>query len=248
MMKTTSFPIIGARLVFGLFVLIVGILILLQNLDVVNIGTVLSYWPVIFIILGFITYYRHRSIGGIIWGTILIAIGVGILAPKFGIEIDIFDYWPLILVLIGLSMVVNSLRNPSHGNHSLIQEQTSESYVKATTIFGGVRKLVSSKNLLGGDLTTVMGGLQVDLRDAMIQTEAVFDVFVVMGGIEILIPEEWKVVIDALPIFGGVSDSTISTKSEQAKIIKIRGTIILGGTEIKNYSDEDWTRARSKPI
>ena len=46
----------------------------------------------------------------------------------------------------------------------------------------------------GADLIAVMGGCEIDLRQAAINGEAVIDVFCMWGGIEIRVPEDWTVV------------------------------------------------------
>lgn len=242
-MESRSLYYKGHKFVLGLFILTLGILFLLQNLHVVDVGNVGSYWPVIFIYFGLLQF-AHRTLSGAMWGLFLILLGVGLMSEQlFGVKINVVDFWPLILVLIGLSMVVKSL-GLSHrrSHHHFVEEESSESYITTTAVLGGVRKLVFSKDFLGGELNAVMGGLQVDLREAEIRTEAVLHVFIVMGGVEILVPEGWKVKIDAVPLLGGASDSTKPPQPDQAKTLRIHGTVIMGGIEVKNYSDEDWAR------
>ncbi len=46
----------------------------------------------------------HRKV---VWGVILILIGLGFLLANFGfISYDFWKFWPLILVLIGASMLL----------------------------------------------------------------------------------------------------------------------------------------------
>lgn len=236
---------IKGRVIIGFFLLILGVLFFIQNMGIADVRPLFRYWPVIFVILGLHHLVQHHTIAGIIWGGLLILFGVGLLLPLLNINIHIFDFWPLLLVLLGIAMIAKGIRAPAC--HPPIQEvQSSESYIRATVFMGGVRKVVLSDNFTGGELTATMGGLQIDLRDSEIQTEATFDVFVVMGGIEIIIPQEWKVVIDTFPVLGGVSDSTVVPKIEHPKLLRIKGTVILGGVEIKNYPDEDWGKTHHR--
>src|SRR5262249_9079226 len=46
------------------------------------------------------------------------------------------------------------------------ESYSSEDYIDATSIFGGVHKKVVSKNFRGGDITTFMGGTEIDLTQA----------------------------------------------------------------------------------
>ena len=62
----------------------------------------------------------------------------------------------------------------------------------------------------GGEMTAFMGGCELDLRQAEMAPgeDATIDVFAVMGGHEIRVPETWAVVTKAVPIMGGVEDRT----------------------------------------
>ena len=56
---------------------------------------------------------------------------------------------------------------------------------------------IASSNFAGGEITAVMGGVELDLRNASIQTDAVLNVFAFWGGISLKIPSDWSVVNNA---------------------------------------------------
>ena len=64
--------------------------------------------------------------------------------------------------------------------------------------------------------------------------EVVIDVSVIMGGIELRVPETWRVVIKGVPIMGGFSDETRTPSSPKAKVLLLQGSVVMGGVEIKN--------------
>ena len=78
-----------------------------------------------------------------------------------------------------------------------------------------------------------MGGFELDLRDASIKGEAVIDIFTMMGGMSMRIPEDWLVIFDVNPFMGGYDDKTRPPKQSTKRLI-IKGTTIMGGIEIKN--------------
>ncbi len=80
--------------------------------------------------------------------------------------------------------------------------------VSAMAILSGVNRGNNSRAFRGGDLTAIMGGCDIDLRQAAINGDAVIDVFAVWGGIEIRVPEDWSVVFHVTPLLGGVEDKT----------------------------------------
>ena len=83
-----------------------------------------------------------------------------------------------------------------------------------------------------------MGGIEIDLHDADIQTGATLDVFAMMGGIVLRVPEDWLIVVNTLPIMGGVDDKT-HPPVEATKRLNITGFLMMGGMEIKNTELEE---------
>src|SRR5260370_41204342 len=78
-----------------------------------------------------------------------------------------------------------------------------------SAIFGGVQKRVNAKEFRGGQLQSLFGGIEIDLRDAeMAENEAVLHANAVFGGIELRVPETWYVAARGQGIFGGYTDST----------------------------------------
>lgn len=116
---------------------------------------------------------------------------------------------------------------------SSIESADANSYIKAIAIMSGFKRVNNSQDFKGGELTAVMGGLEIDLRDASIKGEAVFDIFALMGGVEMHIPEDWIVIIEGFPFMGGFEDKTRPPKDSTKRLI-IKGTAIMGGVEIKN--------------
>ena len=67
--------------------------------------------------------------------------------------------------------------------------------------------------------------------------QAVIDVNVVCGGLEVRVPENWLVVNRAATIFGGVEDKTVQSRVEpnaKAPIVVITGSVVFGGISLRN--------------
>jgi hypothetical protein len=113
---------------------------------------------------------------------------------------------------------------------------SSEDFVDATSIFGGVHKRIVSKNFKGGDITTFMGGTELDLTQADFTGTARLDVTQVMGGTKIIVPPHWEVRSQVTAIFAGFEDKRQQPAViNPEKILIIEGTSIFGGIELKNY-------------
>lgn len=84
------------------------------------------------------------------------------------------------------------------------------------------------------EVSAIMGGCDVDLRDAVPTTDPIaIQVFAMWGGIDIRIPPGWIVEIEAWPILGGVVDNTQAPALPSHRVI-LRGMAFMGGVEIKN--------------
>jgi hypothetical protein len=110
----------------------------------------------------------------------------------------------------------------------------ANSTLSAMAILGGVSRGNNSRAFRGADLLAIMGGCQLDLRQAAINGEAVIEVFVMWGGIEIRVPEDWTVSSRIVPLMGGVEDKTRPPQGATAHRLILRGFAIMGGVEIKN--------------
>lgn len=84
------------------------------------------------------------------------------------------------------------------------------------------------------EVAAVMGGCDVDLRDAVPSSDPlVLQVFAMWGGIEIRVPTGWLVQNEAWPILGGIVDDTTPPAAPTHRVI-LRGNAFMGGVEVKN--------------
>jgi predicted membrane protein len=220
----------GHLFVGGLLILI-GSLFLLDTLGIAHASVVVSRgWPVILILIGVARLFRADSPGGRASGAIWFFVGIVFFLSLMGyLPFDPWRLiWPVTLIALGFLVVIRS-----RWGWSVPEETTSR--INAMAFFGSVDRRITSPQFEGGELTVMMGGCKIDLREAvMVQAEAVLDVFVVMGGIELLVPQDWAVISKALPVMGGFVDRTNPAKDYSKRLV-IRGTVLMGGLEVKNF-------------
>src|SRR3954447_11398270 len=91
-------PAIGnsIKLVAGIFFTALGVLLTLDNLDIIGAGRVLRFWPVVLIVIGLINLNhagrRGLSIVAIVLGSFIVATRAHLL------RFSMFELWPLLLV------------------------------------------------------------------------------------------------------------------------------------------------------
>jgi predicted membrane protein len=221
---------IAPQLVMGVLIVIVGLLFTLQNVGFTDANEYLRYWPVALIALGLLKLWQGTG-GAVCGGFIFLFAGVWLLLQGMGIvTISLWNLWPMLLVFAGASMVWRGMRGggvePTAGD--------THSTVRAVAVLAGVNRGSTSKTFRGGDITAVLGGCQIDLRQATIEGDAVIDVFAMWGGIEIKVPENWSVTGRVTPILGGYEDKTRPVRDGTNQRLLVRGLVMMGGVEIKN--------------
>jgi predicted membrane protein len=227
------------QLVLGLLIIVVGVLFTLDNLYILPIGNILRFWPLALMAIGLAKFFDSDHPAGFIAAALFFGIGSILLLQNLNVfHVRLWSLWPIILVVIGGGMLWQAMTRDrdTTGN--------SDTHISVIALLGGVQRTFRQPEFRGGDLTAIMGGCEIDLRDtSILEAEAVLEVFVMWGGIEVRIPDDWVVEMHGLPLLGGFGDSTRtrhlgdatrSTTGALRKRLIIKGLVIMGGVEIKN--------------
>lgn len=215
-------------MIAGSAIIIFGLATLLGSLGVFNFGDVFGTWWPLLVILGGLLVLASTS-RQYVWGIIIILAGVG-----WQLEaLDVIDFsvwqlfWPLVLIGAGWSIVRNR-------DGSERREERHENASDISVFLGGIETRNDSADYAGGKISTVLGGSTLDLRKATIKKEATLEVFAMMGGVEIKVPEGWAVDSQITPVMAGVENKTLARASDKAPVLRLVGTVFMGGVEIKH--------------
>jgi predicted membrane protein len=222
----------------GLLILGVGIIFTLDKLDLLNAHQILRLWPALLVIFGLFKMFQSRATVGRFIGFFIAAGGALLLLDRLtAIDFSFGDYLILMLIVIGVSLIWSSFTRSAKSRHTFTTTESTdaESVLNVFAFMGGISRKNTSLNFKGGEATAIMGGCEIDLRNARIaDDEAILNVFAFWGGIELRIPDTWIVEVDAYPILGGFDDKTLVPQNGNSKKLIIRGFAIMGGVEIKN--------------
>ena len=142
------------------------------------------------------------------WGMILVIVGVLILLDHLDVvqfEDVVHDYWPLILIIWGFSMLVRKKRHTpdiptdqyQHVGYDLLHQ---------SSVFGNVHTSITSPNFKGGSVSTVFGDCIVDLSKASFDTgEHLLRLHSVFGNTSIILPKDAAVSVSASSVFGSLT-------------------------------------------
>jgi predicted membrane protein len=247
----------------GLFIVLIGVAALLHaSFD--DLPAWIFSWQMFLIALGLFLGLKH-GFRGAAW-IILIAVGSFFMIQEFYPDLGIRRYfWPLLLIAGGAFIIIRPRRksweqcmrkenkaNP--GNTTGASQNTGttastdnfmgsgetwskDDFVDSTSIFGGDKKILLSKDFKGGDIVNIFGGTELNLTQADINGKVTIEITTIFGGTKLIVPANWEVKSEAVTIFGGLEDKRSASvmNSGGDKILVLKGTVIFGGIEIKSF-------------
>jgi hypothetical protein len=217
---------------FGSVLVLLGLGLLIDRLyPATEMGEWLArLWPLAIILLGVILLLTKATpwIGGIIIlfiGGLLQIAACGVF-PEYVWGL----IWPSFLILLGVYVVFQFGRPGISGSRS---EETLNRFV----VFSGIDLRPQTSNFRGGSVTAAFGGANIDLRDVQPAKEgARLELTAAFGGIVVIVPREWDLDIDGLPLFGGWSNKTSPPSSGGGPLLSVRCLPMFGGIEVRNWT------------
>lgn len=234
------------RLFFAILLIAAGALLFLSNLGLLPEFNIWQLWPAIFIVAGIGKLVSDSRRSGQAFGIILIAGGSLFTLVNLGIlQVRSHDTsWPLSLLLmtVGALALVKVLERSDYPRPNIGSSQrdvASADVLNEQVIFGSLKRKIESTSFRGGKLDAVFGGMDINLRQAQISSperSATLEVNVIFGGIELRVPQTWRVVAQTTGIFGSVEDKTTANKLPgfDGPTLFLTGAAIFGGVEIKD--------------
>ncbi len=221
-------------IMWGLILIIIGVILGGNALDIFNINLFFDGWWTLFIIVPtFIGLVTEKDKTGNIIGLI---IGLLLLLSCRGL----FDFkliwkliFPLIFVIIGLSLIFKNNINKEVNEKIKKLNENLSSNDGYTATFSGQNLNFDGEEFRGSNLNAIFGGIKLDLRKAIINEDIVINASSIFGGIDIYIPDNCKVKIKSNSIFGGVSNNKKCNVDDNSYTIYINASCMFGGVEIK---------------
>lgn len=247
---------------FAVFPILLGAVFLLLNTGVIPkmYKPLLISWQMLLIVFGVWALIKRQFT----WGMVLIIIGGFFIYPVLSrvfpesfasINIDFKTYWPVLLIVVGLFLVIgkanlfgskrsrrNEWQSVSDGNNEYRQgtddaQQSSTDFIEKSIMFGSSEQIVLSSNFMGGEGNVMFGELIVDLRRAQL-AEGIYklELNVMFGSIVLYVPPGWHVELQASSILGSFDDKRYRHEvvaNSPSKLI-VKGSAMFGGGEIRS--------------
>ena len=225
-----------SKFYLGIIFILIGIGAIFGQLGLWDFGNIISiWWPLILIGVG-VSQLSRRPVSKTS-GIILVVIGALFQMRELHIitvGLENF-FWPAIIIAVGVSMLLP--KTLTKENYEFTKKEIDQEVVDNFSLFSAIKGRNISKNFRGGSLVALFGGIDMDLRDAYILNQgARIDVTVAFGGVNIIVPPEWKVVVSGIPIFGGWSNKTRGKDyvNPEAPLLTLHCFVAFGGVDVKN--------------
>lgn len=219
-------------ILWGIVLAAVGVIIALSGLGIITLNLFFEGWWTLFIIvpclIGLITDSdKTGSIIGICIGVLLL------LACRKVLSFMIL--WKLILaaiiIIIGLRLIFGSVFSAKGTRY--LSRSSKTAGLKTVLLF--LREQISGSTMSFSTvpgLRPFSGGLECDLRNAVISGDCAIKATAVFGGITIYAPEGLTVKINSTSVFGGADDQRSSKQSGEYTLY-INATCVFGGVTVK---------------
>ncbi|WP_051189323.1 LiaF transmembrane domain-containing protein [Daejeonella oryzae] len=244
----------SGTMIVGLILLGIGCLLLLKSFNLMFFPGWIFSFPVVLIgigtIIGLRKGFRRPA------PQILIILGTILLAHKILPGDSDRFIWPVAIIGIGLWIILkpskyygkdsdawdkrvdqsDPLSDSADYQFDNKNQNSFQERLDAVSIFGGVKKNITSKNFKGGDIVNIFGGSEINLTQADINGTIRLEVVQVFGGTKIILPANWTIHSEMAAIFGGIEDKRpVQTAANPDKVLIIEGVSIFGGIDIRSF-------------
>ena len=142
---------------------------------------------------------------------------------------------PIILLYVGVELIIDSYRrNPEQWLRRPVPTPADSKRIHCSVSFGGDEYIYQGERFSGARLDAFLGGIRMDLREALISEDEEIDIHTFLGGVELLVARDVKVDVKSRSFIGGVGNEINRHVISDAPCLHIIASNFLGGVTIKN--------------
>jgi len=231
-----------ATIVVGILFLMAGAVIGGRMLGYFDFPINLAGWWTIFIIGPALISCAQNGVN--IGNVTMLAVGVILLLDQQGVLPRGFSWkliLPGVLLLVGFRLIFggngtecgNGKTAKGTGGASRDREDSATANKTASSFFGDQNINYGDEEFAGGSYSAFFGSCTVNLARTRIAGDVVITVCALVGGIELVLPENVCVVSHVTPIVGGFDCKYPSSRDPLAPKVIVRGTATIGGVTVK---------------
>lgn len=220
------------NVLWGIFFIVLGIGFAGQAFDLWSFNLFFRGWWTLFIIVPclisiFKSGFRVVPVCGLVIGVLFLFSSIGIFR---GVAVGRLIF-PIILIVIGLGIIFRH-SFPSSKFKDKINLKPGD--LQHTATFSSEKIAYNNEVFTGASLDAIFGGVELNLSNAIINSDVVINCNAVFGGIDIMTPQDVNIKVASTPIFGGVDNKRRNTPVvHEAPTIYVNATCMFGGVDIK---------------
>lgn len=234
-----------SALVIGGLLIGLGIIFFLSNVGLLPTDRIGAYWPLIPIFLAVVLLRETRTGAALIVGVTVLVGGLLLLMGNLDIlRVTWGAIWPLSLIAVGAIMLIHRMRwggFPDWLNlGSNLQAGNVAGGYHEMAIFSSIKRRVNLQAVEAGELSTIFGSIDLDLRKAILRASSeppVLEMNAIFGAIDIRVPEQWRIILQGAAIFGSFEDKTLPPRPEpgvETPTLIVGGASVFGSVTVKN--------------
>ena len=187
-----------------------------------------GWWTVFLIVPALASMVENRvDIGNII----VLLLGVMLLARAQG-WIPVIS-WTLVIAIVLAVLGGRSSRPHSHRAEARMIEGSFDANPSYTAILSSRNVKSQPISLLGATCTAVLGSTSVDLSDCIVEEDITIFCNAILGSVDVIVPQNVKIVYRNLPILGDVSGKALGAASEaNVPTVTLDCTAVLGAVTV----------------
>ena len=225
-----------SSILWGSLFVLAGVLVALNVLGVLEFDLFFDGWWTVFIIVPCLVglFTEKDKMGNLIG----LAVGVCLLLGC----LDVLSFallWklvaPIAIVAVGLKILLGGFKKDKTCQKFEVLEEGERKITQGNAVFSGCELDLNGQPFEGARLVAVFGGVECDLRNAVIEKDCVIKAVAVFGGVDILLPKNVNVKVNSNCFFGGVENEIPAIRGEPT--VYIEAFCVFGGAEIKTEKD-----------
>lgn len=220
-------------ILWGIILIAAGVIFGLNALNVIDVEIFFDGWWTLFIIvpcgIGLITENdKFGNALGLAVGVVLLLCCQDVLSFSMFWKLAV----PVIIILFGLKLICGSVLSHKDIKNTEIKKD-SDGYRQAAAFFAGSELNLSGERFEGAELNALFGGVDCDIRNAVIESDCVINASAMFGGITVYAPENMSVKINSASLFGGTGDKLKRGNVNSEHTLYVNAKCLFGGVEIK---------------
>lgn len=221
------------NLLWGIVLIVIGIILGLNALEITSINIFFDGWWTLFIIIPSIIGLindddKVGNIFGLFIGLALLLICQNII--DFDLLLKLF--LPIILIFVGLSLIFKN-KVTTNIKKEVKRMSTSNKKTNSYCATFSSMNIKLDEDVEKYELDAVFGELNVNLSKQEINEDLLITACSIFGSIKIAVPNDIEVKLVSTPIFGEIKDKRKKKPENKKYVVYVDATAIFGGVEIR---------------